>query len=84
LRFEEQKPSVLLMLTAIHCSLCSEGGYGSCCLISAELAGKRMEMDGVAGACSAEAAGTDGARCKSEGSPKCDNHGSPRKGLRQK
>lgn len=78
------KPSVLFMLMATHCSLCSEGGYRSCCLIAAELVEKRMEMDGVAGAHSPDTEGTDGTRCKSEWSPSCDNHGSSRNGLRQK
>ena len=68
------KPSVLFMLMANHCSLCSEGGYGSCCLISVELVEKRMEMDGVAGAHSADAEGTDGTWCKSEWSPSCANY----------
>lgn len=78
------KPSVLFMLMATHWSLCSEGGDGSCCLISVELVEKRMEMDGVAGAHLANTEGTDGTRCKSELPPSCDNHGSSRNGLRQK
>lgn len=58
---------MLFTLMTTHCSLCSEGGYGSCCLISVELVEQRLEMHGVAGALSA---GTDDTQMQIRAVPK--------------
>lgn len=61
------KPAVLFRFMATPCSLClGWGGFGNCCLIFVKLVGKRMEMDEVAGAHSADTEGTGGTRWKSE------------------
>lgn len=61
------KPSVLFRLMATPCSLClGRRGFGNCCLIFVKLVGKRMEIDEVAGAHSADTEGTGGTPRKSE------------------
>lgn len=61
------KPSVLFRIMANPYSLClGRRRFGNCSLIFVKLVGKRMEMDEVAGAHSADTEGTGGTPWNSE------------------